>query len=206
MRKTLKGELMMKNLHKLALISAISVGFFSQANPASAESRITCESRQGRYNFCNVDTRGGVRFVRQFSNAQCREGSTWGYDRNGIWVDQGCSAEFAVRDRGGNNNNNYNPNTGGSDAGSIIGGVLAVGAIAAALASGSGNNSSDGTITCGSERGNFTRCPVNLSRRDRVILRRQLSNAGCWEGSTWGYDRDGIWVDEGCRGNFEIRR
>lgn len=205
---------MMKNLHKLALISAISVGFFSQANPATAQNqnRITCESRQGRYNFCNVDTRGGVRFVRQISNAQCRQGSTWGYDRNGIWVDQGCSAEFAVRDRGGNNNNNYNyndnynSNTGGDNTGAIIGGVLAVGAIAAALASGSGNNSSDGTITCGSERGKFTRCPVDISRRDRVILRRQLSNSGCWEGSTWGYDRNGIWVDEGCRGQFEIRR
>ncbi|WP_308256480.1 DUF3011 domain-containing protein [Geminocystis sp. GBBB08] len=147
---------MIKNLHRLALISAISVGFFSQAHPASAESRITCESYRGRYNFCNVDTRGGVRFVRQISNAQCREGSTWGYERNGIWVDQGCSAEFAVRDRGGNNNNNNNYNTGGDNTGAIIGGLV-VGAITTALASGSNNSNSNGTITCGSERGNFTR-------------------------------------------------
>ncbi|MGI0480042.1 DUF3011 domain-containing protein [Geminocystis sp. CENA526] len=199
----------MKNLHTLALISAISVGFFAQANPAAAQNRIVCESFRGRYNFCNVDTRGGVRFVRQLSNASCRQGSTWGYDRNGIWVDQGCSAEFAVRDTGWNNNNNNwnnnNNNTGGNDTAAIIGGVLAVGAIAAAIASGSGNSSSDGTITCGSERGNYTRCPVDIRRNDRVVLRRQLSNAGCWEGNTWGYDRNGIWVDQGCRGQFEVR-
>jgi Protein of unknown function (DUF3011) len=204
----------MKNLHKLALISAISFGFFSQANPVSAQQqRITCQSQNGRYRFCDVNTRGGVRFIRQISNAECRQGSTWGYDRNGIWVDQGCSAEFAVRDRGGNNNNNnYNPNqnNGGDNTAAIVGGVLAVGAIAAVLASGSNNNNNNNsfndTITCGSERGNFTRCSANISRRDRVFLKRQLSNSGCWEGDTWGYDNNGIWVDKGCRGLFEIQR
>ncbi len=37
-------------------------------------------------------------------------------------------------------------------------------------------------------------------------MKRQLSNDGCWEDETWGYDRDGIWVDEGCRAEFEIKR
>ncbi|BAQ60456.1 hypothetical protein GM3708_862 [Geminocystis sp. NIES-3708] len=204
----------MKNLHKLALISAISFGFFSQGNPVSAQQqRITCQSQNGRYRFCETNTRGGVTFIRQISNAECRQGSTWGYDRNGIWVDQGCSAEFSVRDRGGNNNN-INNNSGGDNTAAIIGGVLAVGAIAAVLASGSNNknnnsnnnNSFNDTITCGSDRGNFTRCNTNISRRDRVFLKRQLSNSGCWENDTWGYDSNGIWVDAGCRGLFEIQR
>lgn len=199
----------MKNLHKLALISVISFGFFSQANPASAQQqRITCQSQNGRYRFCDVNTRGGVRFVRQISNAECRQGSTWGYDRNGIWVDQGCGAEFSVRGNNHNNNNNNQNSTAG-----IIDGVLAVGAIAAILGSGSNNNNNNSnnssfndTITCGSERGNFTRCNANISRRDQVFLKRQLSNSGCWEGNTWGYDNNGIWVDKGCRGLFEIQR
>lgn len=204
----------MKNLHKLALISVISFGFFSQGNPVSAQQqRITCQSQNGRYRFCEVNTRGGVKFIRQISNAECRQGSTWGYDRNGIWVDQGCSAEFSVRDRGGNNNN-INSNSGGDNTAAIVGGVLAVGAIAAVLASGSNNNNNNNsnnnsfndTITCGSDRGNFTRCNTNISRRDRVVLKRQLSNSGCWENDTWGYDNNGIWVDAGCRGLFEIRR
>ncbi len=193
----------MKNWSKFALISIISWGFFAQATPASAETRITCESFQGRYNFCNADTRGGVKLIRQLSRGECRQGSTWGYDRNGIWVDRGCSAEFAVRDRGGD----FSSNNSGDNTAAIVGGVLAVGAIAAAIASNS-NNSNDGgnTITCSSDRGNFTRCGVDLWRGDRVVMRRQLSNSGCWEGSTWGYDRDGIWVDRGCRAVFEIRR
>lgn len=204
----------MKNLHKLALISTLGFGFFTQANPVNAQQqRITCESIRGRYNFCDTDTRGGVTLVRQISNSQCRQGVSWGYDRNGIWVDKGCTAEFAVRNSWNNNNNNSNwnnnnnVNSGGSNAGEIIGGALVVGAIAALLANNSNNdNSSDDTVTCGSERGNFTRCRLDLRGRDRVVLRRQLSNSGCWQGSTWDYDRNGVWVDQGCRGLFEVIR
>jgi hypothetical protein len=29
----------------------------------------------------------------------CRLGDTWGYDRNGIWVDRGCAADFRVAGR-----------------------------------------------------------------------------------------------------------
>ncbi|AFZ52476.1 hypothetical protein Cyan10605_0329 [Cyanobacterium aponinum PCC 10605] len=201
-----KEKLKMKHWYKLALISVISCGFFAQATPASAESRLTCESYKGRYKFCDADTRGGVKLIRQLSRTECRQGSTWGYDRNGIWVDRGCSAEFAVRGRGDNYNNNNNSS--GDNTAAIIGGVLAVGAIAAAIASSSDNNNYDGgnTITCNSDRGNYTRCGADIRRGDRVVMRRQLSNSGCWEGSTWGYDRNGIWVDQGCRGVFEIRR
>jgi hypothetical protein len=47
-------------------------------------------------NFCRVDTRGGVRLVRQRSESPCYQGSTWGWDRRGIWVDRGCRADFAL--------------------------------------------------------------------------------------------------------------
>lgn len=191
---------MFKSWQKIALISSITCGLMAQVTPfASAQSRMTCESYRGSYNFCRVNTRGGVRLVRQISNAECRQGRTWGYDRDGIWVDRGCSAEFAVQ--GMNDNWDNNTSSSNNSTGAIIGGALAVGAIAAAIASGSNND----TITCSSDRGRFTRCPVDIRRGDRVRLRRQLSSAGCWEGSTWGYDRNGIWVDGGCRGEFEIR-
>src|SRR5467141_2118383 len=29
--------------------------------------------------------------------APCMEGSTWGYDRRGVWVDRGCNGEFLVQ-------------------------------------------------------------------------------------------------------------
>ena len=57
---------------------------------------IACASDDGRRTYCEADTRGGVRLVRQISDSPCQEGSTWGYDRRGIWVDRGCRAEFEV--------------------------------------------------------------------------------------------------------------
>jgi hypothetical protein len=66
----------------------------------SSESRssdtISCSSNDGRRAYCDVDTRGGVRLVRQISGSSCQQGSTWGYDSRGVWVDRGCRAEFDV--------------------------------------------------------------------------------------------------------------
>ena len=36
------------------------------------------------------------------------------------------------------------------------------------------------------------------------MLVDQLSRAGCWKGDTWGYDRRGIWVANGCRAVFRV--
>jgi hypothetical protein len=60
---------------------------------------ITCASNDGRRVYCDADTRDGVQLVEQHSNVPCRQGSTWGYDRRGIWVDRGCRADFEVRRR-----------------------------------------------------------------------------------------------------------
>jgi hypothetical protein len=57
---------------------------------------VSCSSDDMRRHYCDVDTRDGVRLVRQRSDAACRQGSTWGYDRRGIWVDRGCRADFQV--------------------------------------------------------------------------------------------------------------
>lgn len=62
------------------------------------------------------------------------------------------------------------------------------------------------TITCSSARGNYSRCGADIPRGDRVVMRRQLSNSGYWEGITWGFAHDGIWVEGGCRAVFEVRR
>jgi hypothetical protein len=57
---------------------------------------LTCASDDMRRHYCDADTRDGVRLVRQRSQAQCRQGESWGYDRRGIWVDRGCRADFEV--------------------------------------------------------------------------------------------------------------
>ena len=63
----------------------------------SNTSTVTCSSDNGQRVYCNAGTQGGVRLVRQISGSPCTEGSTWGYDSRGIWVDRGCRAEFEVR-------------------------------------------------------------------------------------------------------------
>jgi molybdenum cofactor biosynthesis enzyme MoaA len=57
---------------------------------------IRCESHDRRTNYCEIDPRGGVRLIRQLSNAHCSRGDTWGVNARGIWVTQGCRAEFEV--------------------------------------------------------------------------------------------------------------
>lgn len=64
--------------------------------PARADETIRCESRGFRYNYCRIDTDNRVSLVRTHGFASCREGSSWGYDRSGVWVDRGCSGEFRV--------------------------------------------------------------------------------------------------------------
>lgn len=58
---------------------------------------ISCNSNDGYRKVCEVDTRGGVVLLKQREGSLCREGTTWGYDRRGIWVDRGCRADFEVR-------------------------------------------------------------------------------------------------------------
>jgi hypothetical protein len=44
----------------------------------------------------------------------------------------------------------------------------------------------------------------SIDTRDGVFIVRQRSEADCIYGRTWGYDRGGIWVDRGCRADFEV--
>jgi hypothetical protein len=134
--------------------------------------RLTCSSNDGRRAFCNADTRGGVRLVRQISGSPCNQGSTWGYDRNGVWVDRGCRAEFASGNGGG----------GGGWGGS---------------------NGRKTIITCSSNDGKRHWCAADTDRYG-VRLVRQISGSPCTRGSTWGTDSGSVWVDRGCRAEFEV--
>ncbi|WFC40491.1 DUF3011 domain-containing protein [Pseudoxanthomonas sp. SE1] len=128
---------------------------------------IRCESNDGRYRECRMDTRGRVQVVRQLSKTRCEEGSTWGQTRDGVWVNRGCRAEFASG-RGGWN-----------------------------------GGSSGQRIRCESDNGRTRTCAI--STRGDVRLVRQLSSARCVEGRSWGQDRNGIWVSQGCRAEFEVQ-
>jgi Protein of unknown function (DUF3011)/Ricin-type beta-trefoil lectin domain len=57
-------------------------------------------------------------------------------------------------------------------------------------------------ITCASNNGSRVYCDANTS--GGVLMLRQISGSPCRQGETWGYDRRGIWVDRGCRAEFEV--
>ncbi len=137
--------------------------------------RIRCESDNGRTRTCAIPARADVRLVRQLSSARCVEGQTWGQDRGGLWVTQGCRGEFEVYGRG---------NGGGWGNGGNW-----------------GNNGGNygRTFRCESDNGRTRNCAVDGRR---VELVRQLSSSACIEGRTWGRDNRGVWVTDGCRAEF----
>ena len=136
--------------------------------------RVTCASDDGGRHLCRVNTDGGVRMVNQRSGSPCIEGSTWGFNRRGIWVDRGCRADFVL--------GAYGRPPMGPGPGPGPGRV----------------------ITCSSNDGRRNFCRVHTHRGVRMI--NQRSGSPCIQGRTWGYDRDTIWVDRGCRADFAIMR
>jgi Protein of unknown function (DUF3011)/Ricin-type beta-trefoil lectin domain len=69
-------------------------------------------------------------------------------------------------------------------------------------ASGGGWGGNSGAITCSSDNGRRVYCSADT--RGGVRLVRQISGSRCDQGRTWGYDERGIWVDRGCRGEFDV--
>lgn len=132
---------------------------------------VRCESWQFQPARCGMDTRGGVSLQRVVAG-DCRPGN-WGFDRNGVWVINGCRADFVS----GSGNN------GGGWGGS------------------GGNNGGGQTIECSSWQYQPARCNVriqNSAQIDRVL------GGECVLNRSWGWDRNGIWVNNGCRARFRV--
>lgn len=58
---------------------------------------LTCSSNGYHYRDCPVNGQVVTVFLeRQFSQAPCVQGQSWGKSPRGVWVDRGCSASFRV--------------------------------------------------------------------------------------------------------------
>ena len=64
--------------------------------PPSPQQIVTCTSTAGQRQVCAADTAAGVALLRSTGSAACLLGKTWGYDDKGIWVFDGCGAEFGL--------------------------------------------------------------------------------------------------------------
>lgn len=223
----------------------IGLAAFGAAPLASAQyddtpgaGTLRCESRDGRLRECPADVRGGVRVAKQLSRSECVRGRNWGVSRDGIWVSDGCRAEFAYGYGMGEEDgplagggrvfrceskdgrwkqcpiNSNGPvefvrqlSRGGCLRNQTWGmdrrGVWVSGGCRAEFRiSANAGRGDTQVVRCESNDGRQEHCPVNT--RGGVRVARQISRAACIEGHNWRFDRNGIWVKEGCRADFEI--
>jgi hypothetical protein len=171
------------------VIAALTLGSISTF--AAIQTRqVTLESKGDGRVYRSVNHNGRVRLVRQLSDKPCREGRTWGYDRNGIWVDDGCRAIFSYEsdDRRGDSRNDG----------------IGIGRIRLEdIFRPSGSSSYNTTRFKLESDGGRERKRIDTSGGVRLL--RQISGTRCIQNRTWGYDRDEVWVDDGCRAEFEVR-
>ncbi len=58
--------------------------------------RLQCSSAGNRRSYCRAPIAEGAYLVRSLSNVACIEGDSWGWDSGGVWVSNGCRAEFDI--------------------------------------------------------------------------------------------------------------
>ena len=215
----------------------------AQYGGAPGAGTVRCESRDGRLRECPIQLGGGgVRVAKQLSRTECVRGRTWGVSRDGVWVSDGCRADFAYgygaendddrrigsRDRtlrceskDGrwkhcatgeegrvefsrqlSRSNCLRNQTWGIDPRGVwvSGGCRAEFRISAS--DGRPDRGAAQGVRCESNDGRQEHCPVNT--RGGVRVARQISRTTCIEGHNWRFDRNGIWVKEGCRADFEV--
>jgi hypothetical protein len=235
---------MMRGWAASALLSAVGFGMASQAAAQDAGGRfygdrvLRCESKDGRPNLCPADIRGGVRLLRTLSSADCDEGKSWGVEDLGVWVKDGCRADFVLgyggtlgsgvgarvircESRGSRWQHcpaetragvelvrqlSKNPCIKGQNWGADVRGVWVSGGCRAEfrMMADVANEAPRGAIVrCDSNEKLPRHCPADT--QGGVRLFRQLSRASCIEGRSWGFDGNGIWVEDGCRAEFELR-
>jgi len=199
---------------------------------------LRCESKDGENNICPADIRGGVRLLRTLSRTDCDENKTWGVSSSGVWVKDGCRADFVLGYGGSvgsgsgsrvmrceSKGNRWthcpsetragvelvrqlskNPCMRGQNWGADARGVWVSGGCRAEfrMMVDVANETPRQIVRCDSVEKRPRHCPIDTKGGVRVF--KQLSRAACVEGRTWGVDDNGIWVEGGCRAEFEIHQ
>ncbi|HEY8328997.1 MAG TPA: DUF3011 domain-containing protein [Rhodanobacter sp.] len=183
----------------VALLGVLSLPTASHAQSRQGDASIRCESTNGKFNRCAMPWRD-ARLVRQESKGACIRGESWGVDRQGLWVDRGCRGQFAASSGRGD----YRDERPGYDDGSRYG-DRDDGDRRGGWQPGPGWDRQI-RLQCDSNKKRYQMCQVDVGRRGRVQLVRQMSDARCSEGYSWGWNRAGVWVSHGCRGQFVVDR
>jgi len=184
-----------------AMAMAAVAGFGAlAAPPAHAQWRdpddqvVYCASSDGHFARCRTPWPESM-LVQQLSNSRCVYGQSWGMDdAYSVWVDRGCRANFQAAARGGRRERDRDDDDDdrryGGDGGWRPGPDW------------------DRAIQleCDSNGERYQMCQVDVGRNGSVQIVRRLSDARCEEGRSWGWNRAGVWVDNGCRAIFQVDR
>lgn len=175
--------------------------------------RVRCESVHSRRTYCRLDVQGTVRLTRQLSHSACVQGRTWAADSRGLWVSNGCRADFAIstrrryRGNDGYSSNDYNDgsrydNQNGyrndSRSDSDYGNTYQTGGDR--YDSGYSTDSAR-VIRCDSTSDGRTYC---RNESNGAVRLSRTFGGDCREGQTWGSDSRGIWVSGDCDASFNV--
>ena len=165
------------------------VAAFAVFVPRSAAQTISCSSDDGKRHYCSANGPGRARLAQQRSESPCREGYSWGSDDRGVWVDHGCRADFTLEGGGYRDHDRDRDRDRDHDRDGYR-----------------GDNGRGGgqIISCSSDDMHKHYCSADT--RGGVQLVKQNSDSSCRQGKSWGYDRRGIWVNHGCRADFQVGR
>lgn len=173
-------------MQKRIVLVAFAVLFAGLVSSAAerGDDWIRCESTGDKATYCKTHTTGRVELVKQLSRARCDQYDTWGSDDDGggIWVRNGCRAEFVVREESGWGHGRHGHHHKDHDEGL----------------------SSPAHVRCASQDWSYGHCEVDGRPHDARIV-KQISKTRCERGDNWDIDRDGVWVDRGCEAEFEVR-
>lgn len=149
--------------------------------------QIECRSNDNRYRRCAVNTQNRVEMLRQFSSSACTRGRSWGYDRNSIWVDNGCQARFGYGVGNVNGDSSGDTGGGGSNTGAVIGGVaLAAGLVALLAAAGKSGSNRSSSATASSASATVSADLGKFPDAARAAGDACMKEAGRQIGSTGG--------------------
>lgn len=146
---------------------------------------IRCDSADMGRHTCTAPFQiSRVVMARQLSGSPCTQGQTWGWEGSSIWVDRGCRAEFTVYGYAASNNNypNQNPSNDITEY---------------------NDTRVNRALRCESNDNRYRMCSTQRPIAGARLV-RQISGSACTEGQTWGWKPEGVWVDRGCRGDFEL--
>src|SRR6185503_19461274 len=161
------------------IFGLLSVLSFAVVLPASAEIKVRCDSNDGHYHECVAGPAESVNVARLWSKTKCVRGENWGYRDGMIWVDEGCRADFNVVP-------SHGMTSSGNDTYDNRGGRMTT-----------------QTIVCESVDGHRRHCPADTSGSVRIT--RRLSKSNCEYRKDWGFDKNGVWVANGCRAEFQVK-